>query len=151
MAYGWYNNLNFSQGGERYHGSVEVASGEARWMSVQLPSGRTDWGQDSRNTFSFPSGQKGFYIASSNSSTSPSKVAVYIAETNSYSTGNDVTFVAPSLPMFVGALNYLGSSYGYQSLRYGFFFTSSELTQAEMQNFSITVNNLQTAFGRNTY
>jgi hypothetical protein len=151
MAYGWYNNLDFFQGGERYHGCLQVVSGEVLWMSVQLSSGRVDWGQDSRIDFSFPSGQKGFFIASSNSSTSPSRVSTYIAETNSYATLRDVTLAAPPLPMFIGALNYLGSSYGYQSLRYGFFFTSSELTQTEMQNFSPIVNALQTAFGRNTY
>ena len=150
LAWGWYNNFNYTAGGEQYHGAIFNSSPQI-WMAVQLGSGRIDWGQDSRGTFTFPVGQQGLYMISSKPASSPKIISYYIAETNTYTNGNLVTYDAPNYEMYIGAMNLNGSAYGFQGLRYGFYFISSELTQTEMQNFGTAINNLQTAFGRNTY
>ena len=150
LAWGWYNNISFDQSGERYHGALDNGPTQI-WMSVQLPTGRIDWGQDGRGTFVFPVGQEGLYMVSSKPASSPKIISFYRAETDSFNNGNLVTLDPPSYAMYLGALNLNDASYGHQNLRYVFYFISSELTQTEMLNFSTAINNLQTAFARNTY
>ena len=120
-------------------------------MAIQLISGRIDWGQDSRGQITFPAGQKGLYMVSSKPASSPKIVYFYKGETDTFGNGNIVTYDAPNYEMYVGALNLNNTVYGAQTLRYGFFFISSELTEIEMQDFGTAINDLQIAFGRNTY
>jgi hypothetical protein len=154
FSYGWENNLSRTEVGESYHGSIFNTSPQ-EWMAVQLSSGRIDWGQASRGVFGSltSNNQLGSWFITSKPGSSPKIVSYYVGETDSYTNGNPVsgTIPAPDYEMYMGAMNLNGSSYGYNGLRYSFWYLSTELTQTELQDMETAINDFQTSLGRNTY
>jgi len=60
-----------------------------------------------------------------------------------------VTGLAPSLNVYIGALNYLGNASFFTALPCAFSHISDGLTNAEAANYYIAVNNFQTTLSRN--
>lgn len=150
-SWGWYNNKSVTLVGERYIGALNNI-GPQKWMSVQLSSGRTDWGADSVLTLDLSGGQTGMYILSggfpASNNLSATKNDNYFGS-GTYNTS--ATYADQPYELYMGALNLDNSVYGSTDQRFAFYFIGTTLTQNEQETLSYIINNFQAMIGRNSY